>query len=247
MQFSYSAIWDDTIRLTRQHLPLLVAIAGVFIFLPSLILAVMLPPPEPSGVSADRMLQTLIDHWQRVAPWYVLGTLVTMIGTAAMLKLVFSRDVTVAAALAFGLALLPFLFLLQVLVSVILLIGFILLIIPCLYLVGRLAPAVALMVAENRRNPIETISRSFAITKGRGWAVFGLVFIVGIVGGISVGVVNALLGIVFHLTASNELATLLMAVVSCALSAAFATLIVMLYAAIYRALTESDSVAAAFE
>jgi len=247
MQFSYSAIWDDTIRLTRQHFPLLVAIAGVFIFLPSLILAVMLPPAELSGLSPDRMIQAMMDHWQRVAPWYVLGTLVTMVGTAAMLRLVFARDVTVGAALAFGLALLPFYFLLQLLISVILLIGFILLIVPCLYLVGRLAPAAALMVAEKRRNPLDTISRSFAITKGRGWAVFGLVFIVGIVGGISVGVANTLLGIVFHLAAGRELATLLMAIVSCALSAAFATLIVMLYAAIYRALTASDPVAAAFE
>ena len=247
MRFSYSAVWDDTMKLTRQRLPLLVAIAGVFIFLPSLVLAVMLPPPEPSGVSAERMIQTLMEHWQRVALWYLLGTLVTMTGTAAMLKLVFARDVTVGAALAFGLALLPFYLLLQLLISVILLVGFILLIIPCLYLVGRLAPAVALMVAENRRNPIDVVSRSFAITKGHGWAVFGLVFIVGIVGMISVGIANALFGIVFHLAAGNDLAKLLMAIVSCALSAAFATLIVMLYAAIYRALTASDRVAEAFE
>jgi hypothetical protein len=181
------------------------------------------------------------------APWFVLGGLFAMVGTAAMLRLVFARESTVGAALGFGLMLLPFYFLLQLLGGLMVGIGFVLLIVPGLYLIGRVAPAAAVMVAEMRRNPVDTISRSFAITKGRGWAVFGLVFIVGMVGGISVSVADTLFGIVFHLAAGHDLGTLLTAIVSCALSAAFATLIVMLYAAIYRALTASDPVAAAFE
>lgn len=247
MKFSYSAVWNDTMQLTRQHLPLLVAIAGVFIFLPSLVVAVFMPPPQPQSGDPGRVFQIMMDYYRAAAPWLLLGGVIAMVGTAAMLRLVFARDSTVGAALAFGLMLLPFYFLLQLLVGLIVGVGFILLIVPGLYLIGRIAPAPALMVAEKRRNPLDAISRSFAITKGHGWAVFGLVFIVGVVGGITVSVADTLFGIIFILAAGRDLGTLLTAIVSCALSAAFATLIVMLYAAIYRALSAPDSVAAAFE
>ena len=247
MTFSYSAVWDDTVKLIRQHLPLLAAIAGVFIFLPGLVLAVFLPPPEPASADPGRVFQIMMEHYRSAAPWYLLSAIVGMVGTAAMLRLVFARDSTVGGALAFGLALLPFYFLLQLLAGLIVGIGFLLLIVPGLYLIGRLAPASAVMVAESRRNPIDVISRSFAITKGRGWAIFGLVFIVALVGGITISVANTLFGIVFLLAAGREIGTLLTSVASGILSAAFATLLVILYAAIYRGLTGSDSVAAAFE
>jgi hypothetical protein len=247
MTFSYSAVWDDTIKLTRQHLSLLIAIAGVFIFLPQLMLAVFLPPPEPQSADPARVVQIVMDYYRAAAPWYLLGGVVSMVGTAAMLRLVFARGSTVGAAIAFALALLPFYFLLQLLNGLIVVVGFICLIVPGLYLFGRIAPAAALMVAEQRRNPIDVIRRTFAITKGRGWAVFGLLFIVGIVGGITISVARTLFGLIFLLAAGRDLGTLLTSIVAAALSAAFATLFVMLYAAIYRALTASDSVAATFE
>lgn len=247
MSFSYSAVWEDTVKLTRRHLPLLVAIAGVFIFLPALLLAVFVPPPNFEGVAPNRIFEVMGAYYRAAAPWYVLGGVFSMLGGAAMLRLVFARDSTVGAALTFALLLLPFYFLLQLFGGLMIGFGFLLLIVPGLYLIGRLSPATALMVAENRRNPFDAIGRSFAITKGHGWAVFGIVFIVAIVGVITTGVANSLFGIIFHLAAPHDLAKLLTAIISCALNAVFATVIVMLDAAIYRGLTTSDTVAAAFE
>jgi hypothetical protein len=77
--------------------------------------------------------------------------------------------------------------------------------------------------------------------------VFGLLLIVGIVGGITISVARTLFGLIFLLAAGRDIGTLLTSIVATALSAAFGTLFVMLYAAIYRALTASDSAAAAFE
>jgi hypothetical protein len=247
MIFSYSAVWEDTLKLTRRHLPLLVAIAGVFIFLPSLLLVALMPPPDFQGVNPNRIFPLLMDHYRAAAPWYLLAGLFAMLGGAAMLRLVFAREITVGGALAFALLLLPFYFLLQLFAGLMIGLGFVLLIVPGLYLIGRLAPATAVMVAEERRNPFDAIGRSFAITRGHGWAVLGIVFVVAIVGGITVSVADTLFGIIFHLAAPHDLARLLTAIVSCALNAALGTVIVMLYAAIYRGLTASDSVAATFE
>jgi len=208
----------------------------VFIFLPALLFAVFLKPDEPRTEDLGRLIELLIAWYQAVAPWLLLQALISMIGAAAMLRLVFAERTTVGGALAFGLMLLPFYFLMSLISGLIVCLGLIFLLLPGLYLLGRVAPAGAVMVAENRRSPIDAIRRSFALTQGQGWAILGLLLIVGIVGGISIGVASALLGIVFHLVAGQELGTLLTTIVSTVFSAAFSTLIVMLYAAIYRAL-----------
>jgi hypothetical protein len=143
--------------------------------------------------------------------------------------------------------LLPFYFLLSIIGGLMIGFGLLLILVPGLYLLGRLAPMSAVMVAENRRNPLDVIGRTFALTKGRGWAILGMVFVVAIVAGIVVSISGTLVGLIFVLAAGQELGKLLASVVTSALNAAFATLLTMLYAAIYRALAGTDSVAAAFE
>lgn len=244
MAFSYSAVWEDATRLLRGNARLLAAIAGVFIFLPALLFAQFLPPPPVTNPA--RVWEILGEYYGRVWPWLLLESLFSLVGTAAMLRLVLARGTSVGGALVFGLMLLPFYFLLSLLVSIIAGFGLMLLIVPGLYLIGRLAPAAPTMVAETRRNPIEVIGRSFEITRGHGWAVFGLVFIVAIVGLIVIGVATMLFGLVFVLAGGAELGRLLSSILSSAFNAGFATIILMLYAAIYRALAAPDS-AAAFE
>lgn len=248
MNFSYSAVWEDTMKLTRDHAPLLIAIAGVFVFLPALAFAIFLKPPEPPRTQdLSLLLRQLGDFWIAAAPWVLLQSLFNLVGTAAMLRLVLTRGGTVGGALMFGLMLLPFYFLLSLLSSLIVGIGFILLIVPGLYLLGRVMPAAPVMVAENQRNPITALSRSFELTEGKGWAVFGLIFIVGIVGAIAIGVSDAIVGIVLAMAAGRELGILLTTILGTVLSCGLAILMVMLYAAIYRALTGNRSVEQVFD
>jgi hypothetical protein len=245
MSFSYNAVWEDTLKLLRRNAPLLVAIAGVFLFLPALLIAVLVPPPEPQGADFWRDFQMLLDYNQTNALWLFLVWVFLMVGTLAMLRLVFARD-TVGGALVQGLILTPFYFLQWIIWDF--MIGFsLLLIVPGLYLIGRLVPLPAVLVAENRRNPFDAIRGTFALTTGKGWTIFGLVFVVGIVAIIAIRVADSLFGVIFIIAAGQEYGKLLTAVVASALSAALGTLLVMLYAAIYRALAGTNSVAVAFE
>jgi len=266
MAFSYNAVWEDTVRLLRQHATLLAAIAGVFMFLPALLFAVLMPPPEPQGGDPARMAQLMLAFYRGALPWFLVQGLFSIVGTLAMLRLVFARGTTVGGALVEALKLTPFYLLLSlifgfaigliamlILVPAILIgpiaiaLAALLLIVPIFYLVGRIAPVPAVMVAENRRNPIDAIRRTFALTKGHGWAIIGLVFIIVLVAAIAVGMADTLAGLVFILAAGQELGKLLASIIASALNAAFATLLVMLYAAIYRALAGTGSVAATFE
>jgi hypothetical protein len=267
MSFSYNAVWEDTVKSLRQHAPLFAAIAGVFLFLPALLIAVYLPPPQPpQGVDPQRAFQLVMDYYRSALPWFSLEGLISMVGTLAMLRLVFAQGTTVGGALVFALKLMPFYLLVSIIIGFAIAIGAmliviaaillgpiavaisaLLLIVPLFYFVGRIVPLPAVMVAESRRNPFDALRRTFALTKGHGWAVLGIVAIVVIVAGIVVGTADTMFGLIFVLVAGQELGKLLTAVVASVLSAALATLLVVLYAAIYRALAGPNSVAAAFE
>jgi hypothetical protein len=244
MTFSYNAVWDDTMKLLKAHGPLLAAIAGVFVFLPTLLVGYFFPPPEPQTTDPYLYLQIMGRFLKDHLIWYVLQSFVVMAGTAAMLRLVFAPRVTVAAALLFGLVLLPAYSMLTVMTNVIVLLGLVLLIAPGLYLWGRVLPSGAAMVAEDRRNPIDALKRGFALSKGHGWAVLGLLLLVMIPGGILVWAIEQLVGILFILMAGQELGKTLTAIVYCALNAALTVVVTMLAAAIYRALAAPEAKAA---
>ena len=238
MKFSYSAVWNDTVALLRAHGALIAALAGVFIFLPALLIAQFVPQNETpaatvvEAVAAGR--EYLLANWH----WLLLQTLLNIVGTIAILTLVFARSGTsVGQAIAHGFTLLPFFFLASILANIAIGIGLVLLIVPGLYLIGRLAPLGPVIVAEQEKNPIAAIRRTFEVTKGNGWRVLGLVFLVALAAAILALVVNMLLGILFTLIAGQELGALLARIVEAATGAALATLLVLLYAAIYRALS----------
>jgi hypothetical protein len=248
MKFSYSAVWDDTVALLRAHAPLIAALAGVFIFLPALLVGHFLPQPEPvAGAEAGEMWRLLGEYFTVNWHWLLLQSLVNTIGTIAILILVFARQGTsVGGAISAAVLLLPFYFLASLLSGLAIGIGLLLLIVPGLYLFGRLAPLAPVVVAENRRNPIDAIARTFAVTRGKGWAVLGLVILVVIPGVIAMMVANMIFGFVFRLAAGQELGALLSLIVNSATATALTIVLLLLYAAIYRALADrSEPVPAA--
>ena len=236
-KFTQNQVWDDALRLTRTHWVALVAIAGVFNFFPVLLVNHFVPWPEPAPeVEPGQALAIMGAFLRANLIWFVLQSFVIMIGSAAMLRLVFARNVTVGGALIFGAMLLPVYSIMLLLTNFAVLIGLVLLIVPGLYLYGRLFPAGAVMVAEERRHPIEAIRRSWAITEGHGWLIVALYILVALAGGVLLFAVEQLTGIVFILAAGQELGRFLTEIVLALLTAALATLITMLGAAIYRAL-----------
>jgi hypothetical protein len=236
-KFTQNAVWADTLRLTRTHWAALIAIAGVFNFLPTLLVNHFYPMGDPP-VDADVQthIQFVLDYYQHNALPVVLQSFVVMIGSAAMLRLVFAHGGTVGAALLFGIALLPVYSILLVLENLAVGAGFMLLVVPGLYLWGRLLPAGPAMVAEERRNPIDALQRGWALSEGHAWIIIGLYVLVAIAAAILMLAISLVAGIAFKAAAGQELGTLLGMIVLCAMQAVAATLFTMLTAAIYRAL-----------
>jgi hypothetical protein len=172
MNFSYSAVWNDTVALLKSHGSLLLAVAGVFILLPLLMTAYFLPTPTSSTDPIGVLGRYYRENWH----WLALASLINSIGSIAIYKLIFSgRGLSVGQAIGGALALLPFFFIATMIVSVAIGVGFAFLVIPGLYLLGRLAITAPTMVAENLRNPFSAMGESWRLTKGRGWAIAGLI------------------------------------------------------------------------
>ena len=239
MRFSYTAIWEDAVRLARAHGSLIVALAGVFLFLPALLVGHFLPRPEPAG--ADQFIPLMVEYGRANWHWIVLESLFNMAGTLAILFLVFGRSGTsVGGAIAAGFALLPSYFLAAVLANFAIGIGFAFLIVPGLYLVGRLAPLAALVVAEGVRNPLAALGRTVALTRGHGWAIAGLVLLIAVAGSILLLVLASLAGILVTILLPDNAARLVMLILTTASGAALSALLILVYAAVYRRLAARE-------
>lgn len=236
-KFTQNAAWADAVGLTRTHWGALIAVAGVFNFLPTLLLYHFYPMGEPPvGADARAFIDFMLDYYRaNIVPVTIHG-FVVMIGSAAMLKLVLARTGTVGGALLFAIALLPVYSILVVLVNIAVGAGLMLLIAPGLYLWGRLALAGPAMVAEDRRNPIDALKRGFELSRGYGWQIIVLYLLVWIPGALLAVILSQLSGILFILAAGRELGTLLATIVLCVGTALVTTLLTMLTAALYRAL-----------
>jgi len=236
-KYTQNAVWADTLKLTRTHWAALIAIAGVFNFLPTLLVNHFYPMPDPvADADVQARFQLILDYYRDNALPVVLQSFVVMVGSTAMLRLVFARSGTVGGALLFAVALLPVYSILIVLENLAVGAGFMLLIAPGLYLWGRLLPAGPAMVAEERRNPIDALKRGWALSEGHGWLNIGLYLLVAIAAGILMMAIGSVTGIAFRAAAGQELGSLLAMIVLCAMQAVAATLFTMLTAAIYRAL-----------
>lgn len=239
MKFSYSAVWDDTARMLKSHSSVLFALGGVFLLLPTLLTGYFLPMPA----SQTNPLGAMMEHYQENWLELMLSSLVNSVGAVAIYLLLFDkRGGTVGSAIAAALPIVPLYFLMSLLVWLMFGLGFVLFIIPGIYLVGRLAISGPVMVAEGRRSPIAAMGAAWRLTSGNGWAVAGLIVIVAVAGFILTLAVVAVLGTVIQLVAGRDgVGGLLVLILNSALSAALYTVLFVLLAAIYRRLTTAGS------
>ncbi|HET6525861.1 hypothetical protein [Sphingopyxis sp.] len=200
VKFDMGAAWDDTLQLLKSHTALVGTIAGVFLFLPALAFAWFGPVPiePPAGADFDQVMATFRESFRQMVPGQLVVALATMIGSVAILRLWLSRTgVSVGEALTFGLMLFPTMLVAQILSGIGIGIGFILLIIPGLYLIGRLALVAPAIADRAIYNPIEAIRTSWDLTRNNGWAVFFFLFLVNLVIVIAALIIGGIVAVIF--------------------------------------------------
>ncbi|HMJ94198.1 MAG TPA: YciC family protein [Allosphingosinicella sp.] len=236
MKFSYSEVWNDAVEMLRTNATIVIALAGVFLFLPGLLVAHFLPMPTTEAGFRE-LYRLMWEYFTANGLWIFLARLVAMVGEISLLILFLdARGRSVGTLIAAAVMILPFYFVASFLSGLMLAVGFALLIVPGLYLIGRLALVGPHIAAAGERNPIAAIRRSFEMTEGKGWAVLGLLMLVWIAGAVIAGVIGSLLGILFIAVAGQDVGALLTNIVNSITNAALQTVVIALVAALYMRL-----------
>jgi hypothetical protein len=197
VKFDMGAAWDDSVQLLKSHTALIATIAGVFFFLPALAVAWFGPVPiePPAGASVEQSMAALQQTFRQMIPGQIIVALTTIVGSAAILRLWLARTgISVGEALTFGLMFFPTLLAVQFLSGLAIGLGLILLIIPGLYLVGRLTLAAPSVADRSLYNPFEALKTSWELTRNNGWVIFFFLFLVTIVIFIAAMIVGLVVG-----------------------------------------------------
>lgn len=241
-KLDYSSVWKDTQSQLNAHREGVGAISGLFLFLPDWIARLFAGQPDLEGASTPAQIllafqDFYLENWPILLPTGLLG----FFGAVAVYVLLTRQDLaTIGSALGKALALLPFYFLVQVSGGLIMLGGFLLIILPGMYLSGRLTPLGAIAVAETDRGFAGTFSRAWELTRGNGWSVFFLTLIVALVASLTAMIVGLMVGLTCRLLAGPEGVPFVETGIDAALGAVIATLMVSLTVAIYRHLSAQN-------
>ena len=235
-KLDYSSVWKDTQALLNTHREGVGAISGLFLFVPDWVSRLFAGQPDLEGASTPAEILAAFQvyyagNWLTLLPTGLLS----FFGAVAIYVLLTRRDLaTIGSALGKALALLPFYFIVQLAGGLITLAGFLALILPGMYLAGRLTPLGAVAVAETKRGFSGTIARVWNLTRGNGWSIFFLTLVVALVASLTAMIIGLFVGLACRLLVGAEGVPFIETGVDAALGAVIATLMVSLSVAIYR-------------
>lgn len=259
IKFDSSRAWSDAAQAVSANRDVLLALAGVFLVLPSLAFAILVPqlaPPE--GATPRAMLEAMGAYYREHLPALLGIGLLSIVGTLAMIALFTDRSrPTVGAAIRLGalgtLTVIAAQILLGMAVTLVLIAGMtlaaalglgvlnvllaLLALLALLWIGTRLSLLSPAVVIDGLRNPSAALRRSWSLTEGNAgrllvfYVLLGAAFIIAIV------IIQMVTGLIFNLAASGETAAILNAVVSSVLQAVMSVYFAAVIAASHRQLS----------
>jgi hypothetical protein len=251
--------WQTAHAAIKGNREPLLAIAGVFFFLPSLAFALLYPqPPAATGAMTTQQAMAFFETFYRESlPFTLAMAIAQVIGTMAILRLFAGPDrPTVGDALAKGtvdaLIFLLAMFAASLLASLVagVIIGLAaatgqqavaglamaVAVFVLLYLFLRLILVMPAIAVEGLRNPIAAFRRSWELTRGNAGRIALFLVLLLLAYTVIVSVIAAVLGIALAVVLGAGGAKIAVAVVSAALGAAFTLYLFTSLAAIHRQL-----------
>jgi len=239
MKLNYMQCWNGAMSLLGANKEAVLAIAGVFIFLPTLLFAQFVVPPVFTGEEdGNAMLAIYSAYFSENSFSIMASNLVISFGSLAIyLALAPSRNSTVAEDLVAALKLFLIYLLANLAIAFIVLPGFLLFIIPGLYLTARFILVPVVIVDQWERNPIEAIRKSWSLTSKNGFSILLFILIIAVVGMITVGVLEAVTGVVTGLATGGAGWPFIENLVAALAGTAFQLVIAAVITSIYVELT----------
>jgi hypothetical protein len=248
MRLNITRVLVDAWQMFRRDADILVRIASVFMFVPQLALLMIVPPmpaivltPE-MGETEQRALAQVLANWIAAnGGWYVVATVLVHFGTLVVLSLYLRADrPDIRAAMAGAVRLFPRFLLAMIIVGLPLGIGlfWVFLLIPALYLLGRLMLTGPLLADRSPGHGIgvrAAIARSWQATRGNGLALSGLASL-SVLGGVLLGAPFVVLDKALRANAPNPIPIALVDIGAAAAVAISLLAAILIQIATYRRL-----------
>lgn len=237
MKLSIERAWSDAIAMLRGHAEFLLPVYGLFALVPAVAIAVLLPMEAGPSATPQQLLAALQAYFAANLHWLILSGLLTAFAAATVLvTLADPARPTVGQAMGRAMALTPAFYVLTIITNIIIGMGFFLLIVPGLYLLGRLTLGHVHMAAERRMNPLWALGASWNTSSGNGWRIaflIVLIFVVGLIAGMAAG---AVFGVFGGLLGGAETARTVNIIVTTLFSTITGLIILLVQLAAYRQL-----------
>lgn len=227
-----TAVWNDAMALLSAHKEAAIAIAGVFLFLPSWMFAYFVGEPD-TGDATDpsKILDIMLQFYSENSLALIIVGLLTSFGTLAYYVILVRKDYdSIGAGIARALPIFPIFFIASIITGLLTGLGAFAFIIGAFYLTGRFSAVAGVVAAEPERGIIGSIKYGWSLTDNVGWMAFLIIFIVSIVG----SVISFVIGLIFTLLSSVAGGQLLVTAVTSLIGAVFSVVIATLVIAIYR-------------
>lgn len=243
MKLNYMQCWNGAMAQLGAHKEAILAIAGVFIFLPTLLFAQFVTPPVFNGdEDMDAIVAIYSAYFNENALSIMASNLVISFGGLAVyFALAPSRNNTVAEDLVAALKIFIIYLIANLLSALVSLPGFLLFIIPGIYLTCRFIVVPVVIADEGERNPVELLKRSWAVTQNNGFSIMLFILIIAVVGTIAISVLEALTGVVAGLATGGTGWPFVQNLVASLTGTAFQLVLTAVIVSIYIELTGSKN------
>jgi hypothetical protein len=249
VKIDMAGVLRDAWAMWRTDSDLLLRVAGLFLFLPllaTLLLLPAMPPfavtPEMSQAAQTALAEQIVAWISAYGGWSLLGALIVEAGMLVVLTAYLGRDrPDVRGAISGAAQLLPRYVLAMILV------GFprlgvltLVLLLPGLYVLGRMIALGPILVAERPIGVGGAVARSWALTRGNGLPLAGLVSLT-ILGGMLLAAPFNLIDKGLRSVAPNVVAITLADAAGAAIATAALLATALIQIAAYRRLANSGT------
>ena len=258
MKLDMGNAWNEATGMIFANRELVAIIAGIFVFLPAIALAVIAPEivAGPAEINPDDPMTALADFYTANGLWIFIIAIINAVGSLSLFALFTDNRPTVGDAITTGIkSLLPYLvaqILLVLCLAIVLGVPFglaaslagpvagilvgILAAVVLLYVMVKCSLLAPAMVIDGILNPVNALQASWRATKGNSLRLLLFFFLLGLAVAVVAIVFGLVTGLVVAMLGTGSVAAMVGGALNGLMSAVWAVMIVAVLSATYRQL-----------
>jgi Membrane domain of glycerophosphoryl diester phosphodiesterase len=261
IRFDSSKAWNEASQSVAANRDVLLALAGVFLVLPMFTLLAFLPPPvPPAGATPQKLFEVVGEYYSGAWPAYVAASLVSSVGSLAMLALLTDRSrPTVGQAIKLGAMGTPSVIAAQILLGmgltlaalvpvalaaaspVLALLAGLALLAAAVWVMIRTALTSPAVMVDRLRNPVAALQRSWQLTQGNAVRLLAFFVLVGIAFLVSIWIAEMVIGLALTWSLPGDAGAIAKTLVSAIFQAVMSVYFIAIMASSHRQLAGSDA------